>query len=325
MAERRLHYEIVDVFTDRPFAGNPLAVVHEAAGLSTQQLLAIAREFNLSETTFPVPLSDTDLAAGADYRVRIFTPEREIPFAGHPTLGTAWTLLGRNEIGAGMRIQACGAGLIDVQVPANPLADVSLSAVPRDEARELSVEQCAAVAESVGLTGADVVGPAYVAGCGLTWLYLQVTDEAVSRARPGGRRVDELELGQASLIDPLDGVNVYAVANAPAVMAEAAAPAVMAEAREALRIHSRVFVPGLGIPEDPATGSAAVGLGLVLVASGVAGPVGQTAYEIKQGGEMGRPSTLHGRVEARAGRAVRCHLAGRVVHVATGTIAVPPA
>ena len=105
----RLAYDIVDVFTDRPFAGNQLAVVHGAGDLTTEQCQAIAQEFNYSETTFPVPGGDHD------YSVRIFTPGSEIPFAGHPTLGTAWVLRSRGLLAGGDATQHCGAGDIGVR------------------------------------------------------------------------------------------------------------------------------------------------------------------------------------------------------------------
>ena len=120
----RLAYDIVDVFTDRPFAGNQLAVVHGAADLSTAQCQAIAQEFNYSETTFPAPRGDHD------YAVRIFTPGSEIPFAGHPTLGTAWVLRSRGELAEGDATQHCGAGEIGVRFSGERA--VELSAVPRD-------------------------------------------------------------------------------------------------------------------------------------------------------------------------------------------------
>jgi len=107
-----LEYEIVDVFAAAPYAGNPLAIVYGADGLDQAQMQSMAREFNLSETTFPVARTDDDRAAGADYRVRIFTPAVELPFAGHPTVGTAWALARRGLIEPGERVQACGAGLI---------------------------------------------------------------------------------------------------------------------------------------------------------------------------------------------------------------------
>src|ERR671915_279405 len=87
---RRLRFRQVDVFTDRPLAGNPLAIFPEAEGLSDAEMQSLAREMNLSETTFVLPPTDEGRAAGADYRMRIFTPARELPFAGHPTIGTAW-------------------------------------------------------------------------------------------------------------------------------------------------------------------------------------------------------------------------------------------
>ncbi|MBA2445528.1 MAG: PhzF family phenazine biosynthesis protein [Nocardioidaceae bacterium] len=319
MPAEQLTYEVVDVFTDRAFAGNPLAVVYGTQSFSDSQLLALAMEFNLSETTFPQPLTDADRAKGVDYGVRIFTPAGELPFAGHPTLGTAWALRQRGLIGVGARVQSCGAGLIGVDVPADPQGLVSLTATPRDAARELQEGQRDEVASAVGAGRGDIVGSTYLAGCGLTWAYLRVTPDAVARARPSSRRMPEMDLGQDSLVDPLEGVCVYAVSDA-----EAAAAPRAGDALADLNVNARVFVPGLSIPEDPATGSAAVGLGLALVAAGMARPDGQTSYRITQGTDMGRPSLLLGTVEAQGGVGVRCHVAGRVVAVASGTIAVPP-
>ena len=305
-----LDYVVVDVFTSSAFAGNPLAVVFGAEGLSDDQLAAIAVEFNLSETTFPVPLTPADAAAGADYRLRIFTPAGEIPFAGHPTLGTAWVLRERGLVPPGSRLQACGAGLIGVALPNDRDAPVELSAPARDAARRLSDAEVLEVCGLVGLDPDDVAGPAYVAGCGLSWLYLRVAPQAVSRARPGARRVDEAVVDRTGLADPLEGVDVYAVESG-------------SSAGEPLLVSSRVFLPGFGIPEDPATGSAAVGLGLALVAAGLAAPDGPTSYEITQGVDMGRPSRLSGRVEAADGIGVRSSVAGQVVEVAAGRIRVP--
>ncbi len=306
--EGRLRFEVVDVFTDRAFAGNPLAVVYGAEGLATEQLHAVAKEFNLSETTFPLEPTDQDRAAGADYRVRIFTPGGEIPFAGHPTLGTAWSLRQADVIGPGARQQACGAGLIGVNLPEDSAAPVELSAVPRDHARALSTDDARALADLVGLGPDDLRGDAYAAGCGLSWLYLPVTRDALDRARPGSRRVSDTGIDLTFLHDPFDGVDVYAVEDTGG---------------PTIQIESRVYVPGFGIPEDPATGSAAAGLGLVLVTSGVAAADGESAYTISQGVAMGRPSVLHGRVEATDGRATLVHVAGQVVAVSTGTITRP--
>lgn len=313
----RLAYEVVDVFTDRPFAGNPLAVVYGAAGLETDQLQAVAREFNLSETAFPAPPTEEEARAGADYRVRIFTPDGEVPFAGHPTLGTAWALCRSGLLAPGARVQACGAGPIQVSVPSDVLGAVELSAPPRDPARPLAPGEAAALAALVGLQAADVDGEAYAAGCGLTWLYLSVRAEAVARARPSSRRVSEAGIDSRDLRDPVDGVVVYAADREG--QRRSTPPADTAD----VEVRCRVFVPGYGIPEDPATGSAGVALGLVLVASGVARSDGETTYRITQGVEMRRPSVLRGRVSARGGAADLSRVAGQVVPVASGTVAVP--
>ena len=298
-----LSFDIVDVFTDRPFAGNQLAVVHGADDLTTEQCQSIAQEFGYSETTFP----GSDVREGREYDVRIFTPEQEIPFAGHPTLGTAWALRSRGLLASEQCVQVCGAGRIEVGFDG---ALVGLAATPRDLAGPLDDRLARDLLRLVGLDLADLAGQAWVAGCGLSFVHLPVTEEAVLRAVPtsrlfGDRRLTArlAELGEVH--DLLDALNVHAVAgDAPR-----------------LTVHSRVFVPGGGIPEDPATGSAAAGLGMALAASGLLPEGGR--YDITQGVEMGRPSSLAGRVEASGGRATLCHVAGQVHQVASGEIAVP--
>jgi len=313
-----LSFDLVDVFTDHPFAGNQLAVVHGADDLSTEQCLAIAKEFNFSETTFPA----TDVTDGREYATRIFTPGGEIPFAGHPTLGTAWALRARGLLTGDVVSQVCGAGRIGVRFSEGY---VELSAAPRDLIGPLDDDLAASIAGDVGLARSDLVSPAYVAGCGLTFVHLPVTQEAVARAtvarRPLAEYRDRFErAGPTS--DPIEGINVHAVSGA--------APT--------LQVRSRVFVPGLSVPEDPATGSAAAGLGIALVAGGLL-PVGGS-YTVTQGVEMGRPSTLHGRVEttvlgghgwsaegsddATTVVAAVCHVGGRVERIGRGEIDVPP-
>ncbi|HET9827975.1 MAG TPA: PhzF family phenazine biosynthesis protein [Nocardioidaceae bacterium] len=302
----RLAFEIVDVFTDRPFAGNQLAVVHGADGLSTAQCQAVAREFGYSETTFP----SSAVTGGEEYATRIFTPEREIPFAGHPTLGTAWVLRSHGWLSSSECVQVCGAGRIGVRFEGpDDQARVELSATPRDLAGPLPQDLVGDLLRLVGLSASDLSGQAFVAGCGLSFVHLPVSEEAVVRAVPASRGFGALTERIAALgpvEDLLDALNVYAVSGDA----------------DPLDVHSRVFVPGAGVSEDPATGSAAVGLGMALVASGLLPEGGR--FDITQGVEMGRPSTLHGRVEAMGGRAVRCYVAGRVRSVASGEIALPP-
>ena len=297
----RLSYDIVDVFTDRPFAGNQLAVVHGADDLSTEQCQAIAQEFGFSESTFP----STAVGDGQEYATRIFTPSAEIPFAGHPTLGTAWVLRSRGLLSADEATQVCGAGRIGVRFSGE---SVELSATPRDLAGPLPSDLSRDVLRQVGLSLSDLAGEGWVAGCGLTFVHVPVTEEALVRAVPASGSFASLaeRLGALGTVkDLLDAVNVYAViGDAPR-----------------LDVHARVFVPGAGVAEDPATGAAAAGLGIALVASGLLPEGGR--YTISQGLEMGRPSTLAGRVEAAGGTATVCHVAGQVQPVATGEIEVP--
>lgn len=295
-----LSYDVVDVFTDRPFAGNQLAVVHGAEHLSTAQCLAIAREFGYSETTFPAA------AEPAAYATRIFTPGREIPFAGHPTLGTAWVLRRKGLLSEDSVTQHCGAGEIGVRFLEG--GGVELSAAPRDLAGPVDDEVVAAILADLGLSGSDLAGPAYIAGTGLSFVHIPVQDEAVRRAvpstRPLGSYAERLSAAGPTQ-DPVEGINLHHVSGT--------APE--------LSVHSRVFVPGLSVAEDPATGSAAAGLGLALVVTGRLPDGGR--YTVTQGVEMGRPSQLFGRVEVSGGAATRCHVAGHVRHVASGEIASP--
>ena len=294
----RLAYDVVDVFTDRPFAGNQLAVVHGAAGLSTGQCLAIAREFNYSETTFPDPV------APDEYEVRIFTPGGEIPFAGHPTLGAAWVLQSQGLLAEGAVTQLCPAGRIGVR-PDEDLME--LSATPQDSEGPLDDAVVAVVLADLGLSISDLAGPVWLAGCGLTFVHVPVVADAVARASVPTRPLSSYD-GLPETRSAPEGINLHTVSGED----------------PDLEVHARVFVPGLSVPEDPATGSAAAGLGIALVDRGVLPRGGR--YTITQGVEMGRPSTLRGRVEvdAATGRPTVCHVAGGVHPVASGEIEVPP-
>lgn len=296
MADAFLEYDVVDVFAREPFAGNQLAVVHGAEDLPDEALLAIAREFGYSETTFPVP------AGAGQYRVRIFTPNREIPFAGHPTLGTAWVLRDRELLQGDEVVQECGAGDVGVRFDGDR---VELSAAPRDLAGPLGDAFVAQILESMGLELDDCDGETWLAGTGLTFVHVPVHDEAVGRAEVP----DVAVRGVADLPDtrdPLLGISLYAVRGRPDY---------------GLDVHSRVFVPTLAVPEDPATGSAASGLGLALHARSMLDDGDR--YRISQGAELGRPSQLDGRIDADETGVTRVHVAGAVHPIARGQIRVP--
>ena len=285
-----LDYWVVDVFADSAFAGNPLAVVLDADELSSEQMQSMALEFNLSETTFPVRTS-TD---GADYRLRIFTPTNELPFAGHPSVGTAWLMHSIGRVGAGRLVQECGAGLLPLEVGADG------AQLTGGQPTVGEMIDPALLLAAVGLDAGDFAGAEPLwAGTGLNWAFLHVTDDAVARARPDLARLTALSESGPDRA----GVSVLSWKDGQA--------------------HARVFAGGFGVPEDPATGSAALGLGVWLAAAGLVAADGESDYRISQGREMGRPSRLACSVVASAGRAVECRVSGSVVPVAHGQMAVP--
>jgi trans-2,3-dihydro-3-hydroxyanthranilate isomerase len=275
----------VDVFTNRVFGGNPLAVFLDGRGLSDVEMQSIANEMNLSETTFVFPPADAGHAA----KVRIFTPSTELPFAGHPSVGAAWVMHDLGRVGAGRIVQECGAGLLPLDLAADGIAlfggdpTVGEPVDPED--------YCAAVGLDVD---AAIGTPVRWCGMGLEFAFLHVADDAVGRAAPDIARL--AALGGA-------GVSVFGYDDG--------------------RAHARVFAVGAGVPEDPATGSAALGLGAFLVASGLAAADGSTPYVITQGVEMNRPSRLSCVVEAQAGLPVSGRVSGSVAPIAEGRISVP--
>jgi len=283
---RMLPFEVVDVFAERAFSGNPLAVVYEADGLATAQLQAIAREFNLSETVFPLPAT----SPGADYRARIFTPATELPFAGHPSVGVAWSLARSGTLSRGEAVQECGAGLLPVRV------DADRAWVTGGSPSVGAALDSAALAGALGLAADDAEQalPAGVAAAGLDYAILPVRAGAVARAR------------------------------VPATLAEPGKLLVFAVSPDGAEVHARVFAPSVGVPEDPATGSAAVALGVFLVDRGVLAGEGRSAFTIRQGAEIGRPSVLCVEVRSAGGAAERVSVGGQVVPVSRGEIAVPP-
>jgi trans-2,3-dihydro-3-hydroxyanthranilate isomerase len=280
-------YDIVDVFTDRPFAGNPLAVVFGADALAGDQMQALAREFNLSETVFVLP------SLKATYRARIFTPEAELPFAGHPSVGAAVTSVRRGLATPGALIQECGAGLLPIEVTEAGSATLTggtpTLGPPLDPAPLLDL---------VGLDPEDLISDApRAAGCGLEFIFLPVRRSALAAAWADPSTAEKLGVSQIS---------------------------VFAWDESTRSAYARVFCPGVSVPEDPATGSAALGLGVWLVASGRLPADGVSSYTVHQGIEMHRPSLLECTVTAVGGAATLATVSGHVVPVGKGEIAVPP-
>jgi trans-2,3-dihydro-3-hydroxyanthranilate isomerase len=281
-----LDYRVVDVFTDQAFAGNPLAVVLDGDDLSTAQMQAIANEFNLSETTFPVAPSSAD----ADYRLRIFTPTSELPFAGHPSVGSAWVMRSLGRVADGRIIQECGAGLLPVDI------DGDATTLTGGQPHLGDTCEPQRVLDAVGLTAEDLVGDEVRwAGTGLDWGYLHVRPDALARAM--------VQPALATGWPPGPGLSVFSFADGVA--------------------RARVFAPGAGVTEDPATGSAALGLGVWLAANGYAAADGVTPYVVTQGVEMGRPSRLACDVRCEGGAAIECRVTGTVVPIAEGRIRRP--
>ncbi len=283
-----LDYEVVDVFTSQAFAGNPLAVVFDTDELSTEQCQALAYEFHLSETSFLCAPRDPS----ADYRVRIFTPFAELPFAGHPSVGAAHTLVRTGRLPAGALRQECGAGILDVVVDGDGARLTGGRPTLEDGPDPVDL------AAAVGLAPAHVVGlPAHVAGCGLPWAVLAVHRDAVDRARPDVVALDALGVGEGVAVVSWDPV--------------------------ACSIYCRTFADDLSWGEDPATGSAALSTGVWLVAVGLVPPHGTTEFVVHQGVRLGRPSVLSGTVTADGGRATSASVHGSVVPVAGGRIRTP--
>ncbi|MFL5860926.1 MAG: PhzF family phenazine biosynthesis protein [Solirubrobacteraceae bacterium] len=273
-------YVVADVFTDVPLQGNPVAVFTDAEGLSTDVMQSAARELNLSETVFVLPPDDD---ARADAHIRIFTPALELPFAGHPVLGTAFVLgeaLGTDTV----RLQT-GNGVVPVALERRDGAIVSGEMdqpLPTWNAYDRGDELLAAV----GVSRSEL--PVEVYDNGPRHAYVRLADEAAVAALSP-------DLGALSRLGAV-GVSCFAVGEG--------------------HVKTRMFGPGLGVAEDPATGSAAGPLAVHLARHGVIG-FGERV-EIHQGAEVGRPSMLYARAEGSADRLERVAVGGVAVVVARG-------
>ncbi len=301
----RVRFVTADVFTDRIFGGNQLAVLPDARDVLPEQMPAIAREFNYSETVFVLPPEDPNHTR----RLRIFTPGSELPFAGHPTIGTAHVLAAIGEISL-TGDETCivfeeGVGPVPVTIRAAggkpDFCQLSTAVLPEfgPEAPPLD-----AVAEMLSLEVADLSlqPPPAPVSCGVPFLFVTLKDRgAVGRAR---LRLDVWEKvlrgGWA------EAVYVFAFD---------------AEGPDA-QIRARMFAPAMGIEEDPATGGAVAALAGHLAAHD-GRPAGTLRRVIEQGIEMGRPSLLQAEADRAAGATVAIRVGGRSVLVCEGTMEVP--
>jgi trans-2,3-dihydro-3-hydroxyanthranilate isomerase len=292
---RSYQFLTLDVFTTTRFGGNPLAVFPEAAGLSDAEMQAIAAEFNLSETTFVLPAENAANTA----RVRIFTPAREMPFAGHPNVGTGWALAGR-AVENVLRFEEL-AGLVTVRLErdaAGALAAATIAApLPLMLGPEFAVAE---IAPCAGLSPGDVITTRHAPICGSVgnpFILAEVTPEALRRAAPDAMAMKRLGAAHP-LLNNRAALYIYA--------------------HDGGGLRSRMFAPSLGVGEDPATGSAATPLaGLLLQLSGA----DSGSWDIHQGVEMGRPSLL--RTTARRTEAgIMTTVGGACVPVMRGEISL---
>jgi trans-2,3-dihydro-3-hydroxyanthranilate isomerase len=296
----RRRFAILDVFTDRRFAGNPLAVVLDAEGIDGAVMQAVAREFSHPETVFVFPPDDGAHRA----RLRIFTPARELPFAGHPTVGTA-VLLGLQD-GA-----AADAELV-LEEPIGPVrcmlegisgergrARFAIPQLPSEVGPALDI---AAIAAALSLAPTDIGFGRYRPArwsAGNPFTFVPVSGlAAIGRCRPDLAKFDAA-LGSAGM--------VYVFCGETAVPGH--------------DFHARMFAPGSGVAEDPATGSAAAAFaGMLTQAAGLSD--GEHAIAIEQGYEMGRPSLIGLTLAVRGGKLVSAAIGGDAVIVTQGTIEV---
>jgi trans-2,3-dihydro-3-hydroxyanthranilate isomerase len=299
-----LPFHTLDVFTDRTFGGNPLGVFPGAAHLPKPLMQRIAREMNLSESVFLGPAE-----SGGAARVRIFTPGVEVPFAGHPTVGTAIYLASQLDLaptdGTATLILEENVGPVPVEVrfQAGRAVSARFTTAILPEHHPLP-HSCGELAALVGLSEGDVCGDLQpeVVSCGLPYTIIPVrTVSAVRRAI-----LDMVAWKRMLATTPHH--HVYLVC--------------MDAEGEGVHVRVRMFAPGSGVPEDPATGSAAASLGGYL-AKADGRPSGTLTWTVEQGLEIGRPSILHVEADRVNGETTAVRVGGSAVFVSSGTMTVP--
>jgi trans-2,3-dihydro-3-hydroxyanthranilate isomerase len=298
----QLKFFTVDVFTDRQFGGNPLAVFPDATGLSSEQMQAIAAEFNLAETTFVLPPKAPEHTA----RVRIFTPRAEMPFAGHPNVGTAFVLArqgechGRPIAGDTLAFEEI-AGLVRMEIlkRGTAIAGARLAAPQPLTVGDMIASEI--VAEACALAATDIETRYHrpcIANCGAPFVMAELKSRAALAAAQPRAEVFARHLPR----DRVNGIHLY-----------------VRTGSEGVDIQARMFAPAHGIPEDPATGSANVAL-IGLLAS--LEPAADLHLEkmIAQGVDMGRPSIIAASAEKRGGKVTATYIGGTCVAVMQGVL-----
>ena len=296
-------YAVYDVFTQSPLAGNPLAVVFDAQGLGDEAMQAITREFNLSETVFVLPPEH----AGHSARIRIFTPAHELPFAGHPTVGTAVALAHRTQPGQNLALvleETIGPISCTVQASGKPVAFASFGLPRLSEPipAQLNVD---GLSRALGLTSSHVGFDGHQVGiwsAGVPFLMVPVNSlEAVTKLQ----------------FDP----SLWAQA-APQVMGRTVSAYVYCRGgiHADAHFHARAFIPAMGVTEDPATGAAAAAMTGALSAA-EPWPDSVQPLLIEQGFEMGRPSQIHVELNISQGQLTSARIGGFAVRIASGTLA----
>lgn len=302
---RAYRYLRIDVFTDHPFRGNPLAVFPTAQGLDTRQMQQLAREMNLSETTFVLPAGKQ----GASVRVRIFTIDRELPFAGHPVVGTAFALAstgalelrrGRNEV-----LFELGAGVLPVEIGVDAEGKVtSVFMTQRAPAFGTTVTDARQLAQALSLATDQLdldAMPARVVDTGIPWFLVPVKDHrALAQVRADPRA--------CSALAQQVGTDLF-----HAFTQDTGDPGCAARTRH---VWWGTVTPG----EDPVTGSAIGCIAAYLVGEGVILAAPEAEFAIEQGQEVGRPGKVTARVRAAGGKVTRVQVGGMSVHVGTGEI-----
>ena len=302
-------YHTVDVFTDRMFGGNQLAVFPEAMGISDEQMLAITREFNFSETVFVLPAEEKKHSR----RIRIFTPGRELPFAGHPTVGTAFVLAATGEIpfaGGSERIvleEIVGPVTVLIRGASGKPTYTQLTAAKLPEGSD-SAMSSGDLARLLGLEPSDVLNGKLrpqIWSCGTPFLFVPLRSaEALANSRVQSNVWEEISRSKQIPEMYLVTQDSWASdGNAPV---------------SAGIVRARMYGPGLGIAEDPATGSAAAALGGYLTSRADSGD-SSLHWTIYQGVEMGRPSKIELEVDRHGGAISAVHVGGESVLVSSGT------